>query len=179
MHMNTRKHFSGNRSVRKVTRIRNHSVYNQTRVSKLQPTTIGNWGGKYIVKIYKGFQTLGNKFQQGLFQLQHKKRIRLTRKHVSGSQSVRKLTMIQIILIITQNYIKKQNKTKRDWSSREHKWQSYWALNWALNTSIILNDAMTAHCWDCSKLDQHEIQVIWDLYSCAVSSCEHSVRSVT
>ena len=85
-------------------------------------------GGKYIVKIYNSFQTLGNKFQQGLFQLQHKKRIRLTRKHVSGSQSVRKLTMTQIIMIITQNDISK----KRDWSSREHKWQSYWALNWAL-----------------------------------------------
>ena len=34
MHMNTRKHFSGNQSLRKVTRIRNHNVYNQTRVSK-------------------------------------------------------------------------------------------------------------------------------------------------
>ena len=34
MHMNTRKHFSGNQSLRKVTRIRNHDVYNQTRVSK-------------------------------------------------------------------------------------------------------------------------------------------------
>ena len=74
-------------------------------------------GGKYILKIYNSFQTLGNKFQQGLFQLQHKKRIRHTRKHVSGSQSVRKLTMIQIIIIITQNDISK----KRDRSSREHK----------------------------------------------------------
>ncbi len=65
-------------------------------------------GGKYILKMCNSFQTLGNKFQQGLFQLQHKKRIRHTRKHVSGSQSVRKLTMIQIIIIITQNDISKK-----------------------------------------------------------------------
>ena len=115
MHMNTRKHFSGNQSLRKVTRIRNSNVYNhQTRVrnSSLLPLETegggGGGGGEYIVKIYNSLQTLGNKFQQGLFQLQHKKRVRLTRKHVSGSQSVRKLTMIQIIMIITQNDISKK-----------------------------------------------------------------------
>ena len=74
--------------------------------SSLLPLETG--GGGNIVKIYNSLQTLGNKFQQGLFQLQHKKRIRLTRKHVSGSQSVRKLTMIQIIMIITQNDISKK-----------------------------------------------------------------------
>ena len=68
----------------------------------ISPYLFGGGGGGYIVKTYNSFQTLGNKFQQGLFQLQHKKRIRLTRKHVSGIQSVRKLTMIQIIIIITQ-----------------------------------------------------------------------------
>ena len=76
--------------------------------SLLPLETEGGGGGGYIVKIYNSFQTLGNKFHQGLFQLQHKKRIRLTRKHVSGSQSVRKLTMIQIIMIITQNDISKK-----------------------------------------------------------------------
>ena len=65
-------------------------------------------GGKCIVKICNSFQTLGNKFQQGLFQLQRKKHIRHTRKHVSGSQSVLKLIMMQIIVLIAQNDISKK-----------------------------------------------------------------------
>ena len=126
MHMNTRKHFSGNQSlIRWPGSGITMSIITHVNSSLLPLETEG---GKYIVKIYNSLQTLGNKFQQGLFESQHKKRIRLTRKHVSGSQSVRKLTMTQIIMIITQNDISK----KRDWSSREHKWQSYWALNWAL-----------------------------------------------
>ena len=176
--MNTRKHFSGNQSlIRWPGSGITMSIITHVNSSLLPLETEG---GKYIVKIYNSFQTLGNKFQQGLFQLQHKKRIRLTSKHVSGSQSVRKLTMIQIILTITQNKTIFQKSVTDLQESTNDRVTEHWTEHyWALNTPIILNDAMTAHCWDCSKLDRHEIQVIWDLYSCAVSSCEHPVRSVT